>query len=231
MSRFSGLVSALFVAVGVGVGFGSGWALEAGAQDKSDVEAVVISQRVWDRIPGVKRSVIVHLSAEMPEDSLVALGKRIRAQDPGYERTFIEYYLPGMKEGSGAWAVTHWTPEPEVRILGNVQRFDQMTEAEARAAHAAEQLAVPGVVALLEQPDFQARYEAGWAAVSCSGYKGTDALYGDFRNLAGSERAAWNGATIVLDDKYQAAEEAGEDFDCSVVGKYLEKGWLVKRAE
>ena len=36
----------------------------------------------------------------------------------GYERTFIEYYLPNMVHGCGAWATTHFTPRLEVSILG-----------------------------------------------------------------------------------------------------------------
>ena len=36
----------------------------------------------------------------------------------GYDRTFIEYYLPGMVDGCGAWATTHFTPRMEVVVLG-----------------------------------------------------------------------------------------------------------------
>lgn len=193
------------------------------------VDAAVVSSNEGHRIPRVKRSVVVHLSREIGYTELVALGKSIRDQDPAYERVFIEYYLPGMREGAGAWGVTHWTPDLEVRIFGNVQRFDSMTEAEARAAFASEQMEKPGVAELLEEPDFLARYEAGRAAVACELYKGTDALYAYPRNLTGSKQDAWNGASIVLDDRYQQAEDGGQDFDCAVVSKYVEKGWLEKR--
>ena len=32
----------------------------------------------------------------------------LAADETRYHRTFIEYYLPGMKYGAGAWATTHF---------------------------------------------------------------------------------------------------------------------------
>lgn len=97
-------------------------AAAARAQAASSPDAAVISTTEGHNIRGIKRSVVVRLSREISYIDLVALGKSIRDKDSNYERIFIEYYQPGMRENAGAWAVTHWTPNLEARIL----RRDQM---------------------------------------------------------------------------------------------------------
>lgn len=198
------------------------------ARTASSPDAAVISTTEGHNIRRIKRSVVVRLSRELQYNDLVALGKSIRDQDSNYERVFIEYYLPGMREGAGAWAVTHWTPNLEARILGNMQRFDHLSEADARKAQVEEYLQEPGVAELLNNADFMERELAGWAAVSCKGFKGTDALYGPFRATTGRKGEIWAAASHVAMERFEQAERDGKPFDCSVVGKFLEKGWLVK---
>jgi len=66
-----------------------------------------------------KRSLDVRLNKKVSEDTLREIAFKLKAQDPrSYERTFICYYLPGMKIGAGAWATTHFNPNLEVRIQG-----------------------------------------------------------------------------------------------------------------
>ncbi len=84
-------------------------------------DAAVISTTEGHNIRRIKRSVTVRLSREISYSELVALGKSIRDQDSNYERVFIEYLLPGMRENAGAWAITHWTPNLEAKILGRDQ--------------------------------------------------------------------------------------------------------------
>ncbi len=70
-------------------------------------------------LPGIKRTLDVRLNKKVSEKTLRAIALRLKSQDPrNYERTFITYYLPGMKIGAGAWATTHFNPTLEVRILG-----------------------------------------------------------------------------------------------------------------
>lgn len=71
---------------------------------------------------GYKRSVDVRLNYEISEEELEAIAWRIKKMDRfKYGRTFIGYYLPGMKIDAGYWATTHFTPDLEVRILGKQQ--------------------------------------------------------------------------------------------------------------
>lgn len=67
----------------------------------------------------IKRSLDVRLSRKVPMATLRALAIRLRDADPThYKRTFICYYLPGMKIGPGGWATSHFNPELEARIMG-----------------------------------------------------------------------------------------------------------------
>ena len=65
-----------------------------------------------------KRSIIVRLSRPISEDMLTEIAHQLRGQDLGFDRTFIEYYLPGMVDGCGAWATTHFTPRLDVQTVG-----------------------------------------------------------------------------------------------------------------
>lgn len=91
----------------------------------SDVSYSIIHSRT---VPGRKQAFEVRLSKKVSEEVLRAIALELRAQDPGdYHRTFIEYYLPAMTAGAGAWATTHFTPILEVRILGvNAQQEKEL---------------------------------------------------------------------------------------------------------
>ncbi len=79
--------------------------------------AEVIELRENEGIPRKKRSYDVRINKRLDEDELLKVGAAIRSIDPRVERTFVSYYLPGMKIGSGAWATTHFTPVPNVQIM------------------------------------------------------------------------------------------------------------------
>ena len=191
----------------------------------------VISITEQDNIPTLKRSVIVKLAGEVSLEKLEKIGSIIRNEDAGYDRIFIEYYLPGMKEGSGAWGITHWTPNKDVRIFGNVQRFDHLTEAEANEALSIEYLQIDDVAALLSNKDFLERKEASWASVSCKGVKGTDELYQPYRSIDPETRETWDKASFVWNTRQTKAEADGREFNCDVTKKYLESSWLVVTAD
>ena len=67
----------------------------------------------------VKGSIVIRLEKKVTRDLLHKLALNLKeAQPRKYDRLFIEYYLPGMTPGSGAWATSHFNPNLEVRILG-----------------------------------------------------------------------------------------------------------------
>ncbi len=66
-----------------------------------------------------KRSVIVRLNEKVSKQTLRAIAVDLKKMTrKNYEKTFIAYYLPGMKIGAGAWATTHFEPNLKVLILG-----------------------------------------------------------------------------------------------------------------
>lgn len=71
-----------------------------------------------DRLGQIKRSILVELDQEVSMAELEVIGRMLQEQEPGFERTFIEYLLPGMQAGSGAWATTHFDPDLKVVLSG-----------------------------------------------------------------------------------------------------------------
>ena len=70
-------------------------------------------------IPRIKQSLDVLLNRKVHKNVLRAIALELKSGNPRkYQRTFILYYLPGMKLGAGAWATTHFNPDLEVRIYG-----------------------------------------------------------------------------------------------------------------
>ena len=80
----------------------------------------IIEEGEGNKIPGVKRTVTVHLSGKTTEEDLRGMAQAIQSSvDVSYLRTFIFYVLPGMPDDSGVWATTHFNPDLEVSILGS----------------------------------------------------------------------------------------------------------------
>ena len=72
-----------------------------------------------DIVSDHKRGLEVRLNKRVSEDVLRAIALELKKRDSReYDRTFIDYYLPDMELGAGAWATTHFNPDLEVRILG-----------------------------------------------------------------------------------------------------------------
>ena len=70
-------------------------------------------------IPGIKRSLDVRLNKKVPEDVLRRIAQKLKSDGSReYDRTFITYYLPGMKVGAGAWATSHFDPALRIQISG-----------------------------------------------------------------------------------------------------------------
>lgn len=62
-----------------------------------------------------KRSIVIEISEPVDAANLTRIANSIKTD--GYVRTFIEYYLPGMKINAGAWATSHFDPDLEVIIV------------------------------------------------------------------------------------------------------------------
>ena len=61
------------------------------------------------KIAPLKRSVDIRLKQKITEDELLKVAHQIIKMDSREnERTFILYYLPGMKLDAGAWAKSHF---------------------------------------------------------------------------------------------------------------------------
>ena len=72
-----------------------------------------------DRIGNTRCSFDVRLEERVPESSIRNIAEEIKRREAEEcERVFIVHYLPGMKVNAGAWATSHFTPNLEVRILG-----------------------------------------------------------------------------------------------------------------
>lgn len=110
----------------------------ADGRESGEVEYQVIAD---ETLHDIKRSVTVRLTGPMSEPALETLGKKLRAADPGYERTFIEYLLPGMEPGAGAWATTHFNPKLEVKILGaTVEEYARLQQTDGQGQASEEVL-------------------------------------------------------------------------------------------
>jgi hypothetical protein len=90
--------------------------VSASAETFQGVNYIVIEKT---NLGTVKGSIVTRLERKVTKELLHELALDLReAQPRRYNRFFIEYYLPGMTPGSGAWATSHFNPNLEVRILG-----------------------------------------------------------------------------------------------------------------
>lgn len=77
-----------------------------------------------------KRSLVVRLAEPIDEATLTSIARGLQSEKPNFARTYIEYYLPDMVEGAGAWATTHFDPGLNVEILGlSVDELEQVSNA------------------------------------------------------------------------------------------------------
>jgi hypothetical protein len=66
-----------------------------------------------------KASLDIRLRKEVDKRVLAKIANELRNDGRRkFERIFINFYLPDMKPGEGAWATTHFNPNLEVNILG-----------------------------------------------------------------------------------------------------------------
>lgn len=72
-----------------------------------------------EKLGTIKTMIDVRLKSEVNEDTLKKIAKELRNKGRShFQRVFINYYLPDMEVGKGAWALSHFNPDLEVEIIG-----------------------------------------------------------------------------------------------------------------
>ncbi len=71
-----------------------------------------------ETISSVKYSVNLEIAKEIEENQIQTIFNFIKNENPGYERYFVHFFLPGMKPGSGAWATANYDRTLIINILG-----------------------------------------------------------------------------------------------------------------
>lgn len=81
----------------------------------------------------IHRSVEVRLERRVGEVELKLIARMIQEREPRpFRRTLVNFYLPGMKPGQGAWASATHTKDIAVRIAGLTLEEEAAFTAEAR---------------------------------------------------------------------------------------------------
>ena len=113
------------------------------SSDSSVPRYTIISD---DELQNIKRSVNVRLTERMTEAELTAIAYAIKGKkSKSYERTFIEYYLPGMDTKDYAWAATHFNPDLKVSVLGaSKELLERVLKSETQAKQAGENFEIVG---------------------------------------------------------------------------------------
>lgn len=78
----------------------------------------------------IKRSLDIRLEKKIDKETLTNLAIHLEKSSTKFSQTFICYFLPGQKPGSGAWATTHFTPKLVVKILGPSLEFEKKAKEE-----------------------------------------------------------------------------------------------------
>lgn len=89
-----------------------------------------------DKFRDDRRTVQVRLDKKVSAETLKIIAQNIKKTERvKFQRTFIIYYLPDMKAGSGSWATSHFEPDLKVSILGlTAKEENAMTQAAKTAS-------------------------------------------------------------------------------------------------
>lgn len=107
-------------------------AISVSAETFQGVNYTVIEKTNLGTVNG---SIVIRLEKKVTKDLLHKLALNLKkAQPRKYVRLFIEYYLPGMTPGSGAWATSHFNPNLEIRILGTTIEEEKALKAGSKGS-------------------------------------------------------------------------------------------------
>lgn len=93
----------------------------AAAENRTEAKATYRLLEITKDDNASKLNANVLLSRKVDEAQLKELGMQIRDSIASYQRTYLFFYLDGMKVGSGAWATAQYAPDEEIRVLGATQ--------------------------------------------------------------------------------------------------------------
>jgi hypothetical protein len=97
------------------------------AEHFQDVNYKIIEK---NNLGTVKGNIIIGLEKKVTKEFLLKLALNLKESQPRkYEKLFIEYYLPGMTPGSGAWATSNFNPTLEAKILGTTIEEEKILNA------------------------------------------------------------------------------------------------------
>ena len=72
-----------------------------------------------EKFTNIKTMIDVRLKSEVDRETLTKIAFELKNDGRrNYQSIFINYYLPEMEVGKGAWALSHFNPDLEVSILG-----------------------------------------------------------------------------------------------------------------
>ncbi|MBO6668021.1 hypothetical protein [Parvibaculum sp.] len=103
----------------------------APTDDPGALPEAVLTVTEADTLPYARRSIVVRLSDEIDEATIVEIGKLLQAEAPRYRSTYVDFYLPQMVEGAGAWASLHLErgQPPELLGLSDTSSLSQAAKA------------------------------------------------------------------------------------------------------
>lgn len=78
-----------------------------------------------------KNELTVEINQKITEGQIATLAEELFNSKPEQRRFYIFILLPGMKNGSGAWATSHFDPELQIQILGSTSEQDKNANAKA----------------------------------------------------------------------------------------------------
>jgi len=82
----------------------------------NEIQYTIINE---EKYLNIKISLDIRLESEVNKETITKIANELRKDGRrNYQRLFINYYLPGMEVGKGAWALSHFNPNLEVQILG-----------------------------------------------------------------------------------------------------------------
>jgi len=82
----------------------------------NEIQYTIINE---EKFLNIKISLDIRLESEVNKEDIIKIANELRKDGRrDYQRVFINYYLPGMEVGSGAWALSHFNPNLEVQIMG-----------------------------------------------------------------------------------------------------------------
>ena len=88
-------------------------------------EAEILSDETFQ---DVRRTVVVRLSEPVENDVLDEIAFRLWGRQSHIARTYVEYYLPDMVPGAGAWAIAIYDRQANPRMQVTVYGFTAETQ-------------------------------------------------------------------------------------------------------